>query len=78
MNTFKPQVLDGHFTLHDLNVDGNVDVTHINGVDMKKLDTMVVKTSGDFTLSGKCGESVTLMISFWVCLFFFIITLSCR
>ncbi|ROT83230.1 polehole-like protein [Penaeus vannamei] len=52
MNTFKPQVLDGHFTLHDLNVDGNVDVTHINGVDMKKLDTMVVKTSGDFTLSG--------------------------
>ncbi|XP_037779775.1 uncharacterized protein LOC119576246 [Penaeus monodon] len=52
INLFKPQILDGHFTLHDLNVDGNVDVKHINDVNMKELNTMVVKTSGDFTLSG--------------------------
>ncbi|XP_047476972.1 uncharacterized protein LOC125030755 [Penaeus chinensis] len=52
MNLFTPQVLDGHFTLHDVNVDGNVDVMNINDVGMKELDTMVVKTSGDFTLSG--------------------------
>ncbi|XP_063609339.1 uncharacterized protein LOC134783409 [Penaeus indicus] len=63
MNLFKPQVLDGHFTLHDLNVDGNVDVRHINGVDMKELDTMVVKTSGDFTLSGDVTYQKDLGVS---------------
>lgn len=51
-NVYRPQILDGSFTLHDVNVDGNVDVKNINSVDMKELNTMVVRTSGDFTLSG--------------------------
>ncbi|XP_063609338.1 uncharacterized protein LOC134783408 [Penaeus indicus] len=51
-NTFRHQILDGSFTLHDVIVDGNVDVKNINNVDMKQLNTMVVRTSGDFTLSG--------------------------
>lgn len=52
-NVYSPQILDGHFSLHDVDVDGNVDVKNINGVDMKQLNTMVVRTTGDFTLSGK-------------------------
>lgn len=51
-NVYSPQILDGHFSLHDVDVDGNVDVKNINGVDMKQLNTMVVRTTGDFTLSG--------------------------
>lgn len=51
-NVYRPQILDGSLTLHDVNVDGNVDVKNINSVDMKELNTMVVRTSGDFTLSG--------------------------
>ncbi|XP_047476928.1 uncharacterized protein LOC125030725 [Penaeus chinensis] len=51
-NTFKHQILDGSFILNDVTVDGNVDVNNINNVDMNQLNTMVVRTTGDFTLSG--------------------------
>ncbi|XP_042894169.1 uncharacterized protein LOC122267999 [Penaeus japonicus] len=52
VNSFNTQILDGRFTLQDVTVDGNVDVSLINNVDMKELNNLVVKKSGDYSLSG--------------------------
>lgn len=47
------QILRGDYTLGTVKVEGNADVKLINNVDLKLLNESVVKTSGDFTLSGK-------------------------
>ncbi|ROT80194.1 polehole-like protein [Penaeus vannamei] len=47
------QILRGDYTLRAVKVEGNADVKLINNVDLKLLNESVVRTSGDFTLSGK-------------------------
>ncbi|XP_069180722.1 LOW QUALITY PROTEIN: uncharacterized protein [Procambarus clarkii] len=46
------QTLTGSYSFASVQVDGNVDVTTINGINLRDLDASVVKTSGDFTLKG--------------------------
>lgn len=46
------QSLTGSYSLAHLTVDGDVDVSLINGVDLRHLNSVTVKTTGDFTIKG--------------------------
>lgn len=50
------QTLRGDYTLGAVKVEGNAEVKLINDVDLNVLNQSVVKTSGDFTLSGKIKQ----------------------
>lgn len=58
------QTLSGTYTLASVQVDGNVDATTINGIDLRELDAAVVKTTGDFTLLGRCSHLLNKSIFF--------------
>ncbi|KAK4315661.1 hypothetical protein Pmani_013124 [Petrolisthes manimaculis] len=46
------QTLAGSYSLAQLTVNGNVNVALINGVDLEHLNSVTVKTTGDFTIKG--------------------------
>lgn len=49
------QTLTGSYSLAHLTVDGDVDVSLINGFDLRHLNSVTVKTTGDFTIKGSCS-----------------------
>ncbi|KAK7076189.1 hypothetical protein SK128_002233 [Halocaridina rubra] len=57
------QTLAGQYTLSSLEVQGTLDVPSINGIDFKQLDASVVKTFGNYRITGGLVYETDLVVT---------------
>ncbi|XP_042218448.1 uncharacterized protein LOC121863747 [Homarus americanus] len=62
-DTTQQQTLSGVYSLASVQVDGNIDVSNINGVNLRNLESTVVKSTGDFTLQGPVMYTESLTVA---------------
>ncbi|XP_045619429.2 LOW QUALITY PROTEIN: uncharacterized protein [Procambarus clarkii] len=62
-NIKSEQTVRGVYSVASMQVDGNVDVGTVNGLNLRELDAAVVKTTGDFTLQGAVTYSESLSVT---------------